>query len=194
VAQAKISHYDDLYDKLDMQEGTKKIYRLAATRHKATQDIGQVKNIRAKDGRLLRDPRENLNRWYEYFRDMSNIEFPHPPIISAKPTEGPVASIASSEVSEALRKMKNAKAPDPDEVPAEAWKLLSDRGIELLTTMFNKITTVEKVPPIWSTSVTVPIWKNKGEIGPRLQFSLWCFGLNKHIYKLFTFYSFYRYP
>jgi len=104
-----------------------------------------VKNIRAKDGRLLRDPREILNRWCKYFRDMSNIEFPHPPIISTNPTEGPVAPITSLEVSEALRRMKNSKAPGPDEVPAEACKLLGDRGIELLRTMFNEITIVEKV-------------------------------------------------
>jgi len=46
-----------------------------------------------------------------------------------------------------LRKTKNAKAPGPDEVLAEAWKMLGDPGIRLLTAMFNKITEEEKIPP-----------------------------------------------
>jgi len=60
--------------------------------------------------------------------------------------------------------MKNAKAPGPDKVPAEAWKSLGDPGIRLLTAMFKKITEDEKIPPVWSTSTTVPIWKNKGDV------------------------------
>jgi len=113
-----------------------------------------VKNIRAEDGRLLRDPTETLNRWCEFFRGISNTEFSHPPIPSAVRTQGPVAHITNSEMTEALRKMKNARAPGPDEIPAAARKFLGDRGLELLTTMFNNIT----------TSVTVPIWKNKGDV------------------------------
>jgi len=37
-------------------------------------------------------------------------------------------------------------------------------GICLLTAMFNKITEDEKLPPVWSTSTTFPMWKNKGDV------------------------------
>jgi len=60
--------------------------------------------------------------------------------------------------------MKRAKAPGPDDVPVEIWKLLGGRGIHILTTLFNRIISDEEIPPIWSTSTTVRIWKNKGDV------------------------------
>jgi len=65
---------------------------------------------------------------------------------------------------EAIRKMKRAKTPGPDEVPVETWKLLDAQGINILTTLFNRIISDEEAPPIWSASITVPIWKNKSDV------------------------------
>jgi len=119
VAMAKKAHFDELYDELETPKGAKEISPLAATRHVAIQDIGLAKNIRAVDGHLLTSPTEILDRWYEFFQGVSNVEFPHPPNTSAEPTLGPAPPITSKEVTEALRKMKNTKAPGPDEVLAE---------------------------------------------------------------------------
>ncbi len=51
------------------------------------------------------------------------------------------------------QKDEKRKDPGPDDVPAEAWKLLGHRGAEVLTRLFN------------CASVTVPIWKDKGDVG-----------------------------
>jgi len=48
-------------------------------------------------------------------------------------------------------------------MPAEAWKLVGDRGVQALTALFNRITGDDEAPLIWLTSTTVPIWKNKGD-------------------------------
>jgi len=72
VAKAKAAHHDELYKSLETSEGVKKIYRLAATRHKSSLDIGQVKNVRNQNGQLLRDPQQILDRWREHFRNISN--------------------------------------------------------------------------------------------------------------------------
>jgi len=66
VVQAKMAYYDELYNELET------IHRLAAKRYVAMQDIGQVKDILAEDGRLLRDLTEIMNRWCEFFRGISN--------------------------------------------------------------------------------------------------------------------------
>jgi len=54
VAKAKAVHFDELYNNPETPEGAKKIYRLAATRHTSSLDIGQVKNVRSDGGQLLR--------------------------------------------------------------------------------------------------------------------------------------------
>lgn len=61
--------------------------------------------------------------------------------------------------------MKNGKAPGPDGINAEAWKLLGHRGLEVLTRMFNEIINKGATPSAWAASVTVLIWKGKGDVG-----------------------------
>lgn len=164
VAVAKATHYNQLYEDLNTPEGTNDIFRLASARHRSTQDIGQVKHIKNANQQVLREPRDILQRWSEYFGGMCNEEFPHPPIRSIDPILGPVPLITVEEVEEAVRKMKNRKATGPDDIPAEVWKILGRQGAEFLTDLFNRIVTEDAVPPIWLTSITVPIWKGKGDI------------------------------
>ncbi|XP_058023966.1 A.superbus venom factor 1-like [Ahaetulla prasina] len=61
--------------------------------------------------------------------------------------------------------MKNSKAPGPDNLPTDFWKLKEVRGtgIPWLTEFFNAVINIEHLPTDWSTSVTVPIFKNKGD-------------------------------
>lgn len=164
VAEAKRTHYDRLYEELDEPGGENKIYRIADIRHRATLDIENVRCIKDSNNRTLHDPTAILRRWSEYYEDICNQEFPHPPIISADPIAGAVAQINTAEVTAALKKMKNGKAPGPDDVPAEVWKLLGRRGSEILTTLFNRIIADGAAPHEWSTSVTVPIYKGKGDV------------------------------
>ena len=164
VAAAKAAHYDQLYEQLDTREGANQVYRLAKTRHRSTQDIGQITNIKDKDHQVIRDPPAILRRWNEYFSSISNEEFPHPPIHSADPILGPTPLITSTEVGVAIKKMKNGKATGPDDIPAEVWKLLGREGISTLTDLFNQITHDDEAPAAWTTSTTVPIWKEKGDV------------------------------
>ncbi|MGL4932411.1 MAG: RNA-directed DNA polymerase, partial [Aeromonas sp.] len=164
VATAKARHYADLYARLDTPKGANQIYKLANARLRSTLDIGQVMNIKDAEHRVLRDPPAILQRWKEYFDSTCNEEFLHPPITSAAPVSGPVLPISLAEVEFAIKKMKSGKAPGPDDIPVEAWKLLGHRGVEVLTRMFNKIIDKGATPSAWAASVTVPIWKGKGDV------------------------------
>ncbi|KAK6764278.1 hypothetical protein RB195_024554 [Necator americanus] len=77
---------------------------------------------------------------------------------------GPLLPITAVEVSAALAKMKTNKATGPDDIPADDWKLLGDRGSVWFTTLFNKIVSEGRTPDVWQTSVTVTVWKGKGDI------------------------------
>ena len=60
--------------------------------------------------------------------------------------------------------MEDRKAPGPDDIPVEVWKLIGKQGCAILARLLNHFTTEGMVPPEWLTSVTVPVWKGKGDV------------------------------
>ncbi|EYB86958.1 hypothetical protein Y032_0270g847 [Ancylostoma ceylanicum] len=80
-----------------------------------------------------------LNRWSEHYSGMFNKKFPHPPLLSAFPVLGSVPQIQEEDVASAVAKMGNGRAPDPDNLPSEIWRIAEDEGIRCLTSFFNEI-------------------------------------------------------
>ncbi|KAK6734411.1 hypothetical protein RB195_017912 [Necator americanus] len=164
VSKAKSDRYKVVYDILDTREGERAVYRLVRARHRSTLDIEHTNIVKGADGAVLRRPGQIPERWREYYNHLCNEEFCHPPIPTVPSVEGPVLPITAVEVSAALAKMKSNKATGPDDIPADVWKLLGDRGSVRLATLFNKIVAEGRTPDVWQTSVTVPVWKGKGDI------------------------------
>ncbi|KAK6764279.1 hypothetical protein RB195_024554 [Necator americanus] len=144
VSKAKSDRYKAVYDMLDTREGERE--------------------ARGADGAVLRRSGQILERWREYYNHLCNEEFCHPSIPTVPSVEGPLLPITAVEVSAALAKMKTNKATGPDDIPADDWKLLGDRGSVWFTTLFNKIVSEGRTPDVWQTSVTVTVWKGKGDI------------------------------
>ncbi|KAK6743091.1 hypothetical protein RB195_010390 [Necator americanus] len=141
VSKAKSDRYKTVYDMLDTREGKRAVYRLVRARHHSTLDMEHTKIVKGADGAVLRRPGQILES-----------------------VEGPVLPITAFEVGAALAKMKWNMATGPDDIPADVWKLLGDRGSMWLATLFNKIVAEGRTPDVWQTSVTVPVWKGKGDI------------------------------
>uniref|UniRef100_A0A914WA90 Reverse transcriptase domain-containing protein n=1 Tax=Plectus sambesii TaxID=2011161 RepID=A0A914WA90_9BILA len=61
--------------------------------------------------------------------------------------------------------MKNQKAPGLDNLPADVWKLrkLLSTATTWLMAFFNAMVDSGRAPVKWATSITVPIFKNKGD-------------------------------
>ncbi|VDO77762.1 unnamed protein product [Heligmosomoides polygyrus] len=116
----------------------------------ASLDIRVVKSVKSADGRVLRKPVEVRERWEEFPRREAEEE---------QPTEGPIPPWTQEEVHKAIGKMKLGKAAGPDDVPAEAWKVLGDLGINWLTQFLNRITKEGRMPDDWRNSTIVPIFK-----------------------------------
>ncbi|KAK6756239.1 hypothetical protein RB195_014564 [Necator americanus] len=164
VSKAKSNRYKAVYDMLDTKEGERTVYRLVRARHRPTLDMEHNKIVKGADGAVLRRPGQILERWREYYNHLCNEEFCHSPIPTVPSVEGPVLPITAVEVRAALAKMKSNKATGPDDKPADVWKLLGDRGFVWLATPFNKIVAEGRTPDVGQTSVTVPVWKGKGDI------------------------------
>ena len=80
------------------------------------------------------------------------------------PNEGLTPAITRNEVEVALKGMKLGKAMGPDGIPVEVWKSLGEEGVDILLDLLQKIFEQEKMPEEWRDSVTVPIFKEKGDI------------------------------
>ncbi|KAK6013162.1 hypothetical protein OSTOST_21580, partial [Ostertagia ostertagi] len=100
-------------------------------------DIQRISDriIYDSDGVLLYDFNKIKNRWQEYFQEICNVEFPHPPPPKEPQIHGPIPRISENEVKEAVKKMKNMKATGPDDIPVEVWRQFG--GYSFLTELFN---------------------------------------------------------
>ena len=164
VAVAKDRAYDQLYQELDTKIGERKIFNLAKTRNKSTKDITHIRQIKDKDGNVLRKERDIIVRWKEYFESLLNEENERVLRGDGHSNYGPVTEITRAEVKVALAKMKNGKAVGPDGIPVEAWKALDEEGIDILWVLMRKIMETETIPEKWRESLLIPIFKEKGDI------------------------------
>ena len=60
--------------------------------------------------------------------------------------ERDVQDISGEEVKTGLMKMKKEKAQGPDDIPADAWIALGNKGVEFLLNFFNRLLQREKMP------------------------------------------------
>ncbi|KAK6751142.1 hypothetical protein RB195_002860 [Necator americanus] len=153
VSKAKSDRYKAVYDMLDTREGERAVYRLVRARQRSTLDMEHTKIVKGADGAILRRSGQILERWREYYNHLCNEEFCHPPIPTVSSVEGPVLPITAVEVSAAPAKMKSNKATGPDDIPADVWKLLGDRGSVWPATLFNKIVAEGRTPDAYTTAV-----------------------------------------
>ena len=90
--------------------------------------------IKAKDGNLLMEREDVLNRWSEYIEDLFQENRGEKPIIK-KYMDGP--PILKEEVSAAIRKMKHGKAVGPDNIPKTSARIIKSRKFGLIYTNFS---------------------------------------------------------
>ncbi|KFD54743.1 hypothetical protein M513_04443 [Trichuris suis] len=164
VSKAKAAHVKELYQELGTPQGELLVYKLAKARSRAAKDIDHYCQIKDKNGTILRKPKEILDRWKCHFSSIATKEFDHPSVSNGIELAGPVHEISTEEVKLALTKMKNGKATGADDLPSEFWKLSGPAGISWLTKLLNQVTAHKQISSAWKTSITIPIWKGKGDI------------------------------
>ncbi len=128
--------------------------------------------IQDKQGNLLLNSQERLDRWKEYFNDLLNIPFNIKasilnqitiPIIS--PTEQLRQNKLPSltEVQQAIKQMKNGRAPGNDNISADVLKAGGFPLAKWLHEIFVDIWQNEEIVENWTTAILVRLYKNKGD-------------------------------
>jgi len=114
-------------------------------------------------------PKSSIPRktWHTHFNDVFNPseqrQFTPPtfPQFQAK-DEILDAPFNIFELQLSIKKLKNSKAPGPDLIPNEVWKLLTGLSLEKITNLFQKVYDCGEVPAQWCQSLVTPLYK-KGQ-------------------------------
>ncbi|CAF2129927.1 unnamed protein product [Rotaria magnacalcarata] len=128
--------------------------------------------IKDKNGKLLVNSTDRLERWREYFCELFNIHSTVDPDVineiqittpSRSDLERQNAQPSIEEVERALNQMKSRKAPGSDEVTADILKAGGEPVIKWLHEIFNDVWENEKMVKEWSSATLVRLYKNKGD-------------------------------
>jgi hypothetical protein len=132
------------------------------TNKKSTSQSGCIKS---KDGNILTNKTDILQRWAEYIDDLFyDVREDQQKI--TKPMKGP--QILEAEVENAIKELKKGKAVGPDLIPVEAYEALDEWGIKKLTMLLNNIYDTGNIPADMLTSTFITLPKKRGTIATEL--------------------------
>ena len=117
--------------------------------------------IKAKDGTILLEKRDIMNRWTEYIGELFDDER-HAIQTFSTVTDG--AKILQSEVRTAVTMMNKGKSAGPDGIVTEMIEALEDFGIEELTKIINKIYEEGNIPEELCKSIFIALPKKPGAV------------------------------
>ncbi|XP_071653719.1 uncharacterized protein [Temnothorax longispinosus] len=116
-------------------------------------------------GNIMGDSERIKRTWKDFFQELLN---PHgrngdePPEEGLRGQEPQIESPSLAEVEEAIKKLKNNRAPGADNIPAELLKYGGDSLATAAHQLIGKIWDNEQIPEEWQLSIICPIHK-KGD-------------------------------
>ena len=125
------------------------------------------KPVKDKDGKVLTNLNEQMERWNEYFVNVLNRPEPDQPVIvepAGVDLNIKIDNIKKYEVKKAIKSLKNGKSAGIDEIPPEVFKSGGNDIIEYMYKLLNKIWQEEKIPTEWLKGLLVKLPK-KGDLG-----------------------------
>jgi len=148
---------------INRKKDTRKFYK--DVRILAKPPIATTLVCKDKDGNILSEKVQILERWQEYFKELLNPECES--TNSIKPYEGPINNLeleepSLEEINEIIKNMKPNKAAGPDEIIPEFIKnggpILKQKIHKLIVNIWKQ----EKIPNEWVEGILCPIYK-KGD-------------------------------
>lgn len=139
------------------------------TRKLARKKFKQNRPIKSKQGDVITNDEAKLNRWREHFMEVLNREdVEKDGQVAYVNEDGETDGInteppSRKEIKEAIRQMRNGKAPGVDNIAPELLTVDPDMTADLLHPLFTKIWSEEKMPKEWREGLLVKIPK-KGDL------------------------------
>ena len=163
VAISKQIKRSEFIADLQMDENPSKIFKVAKGMIKEKQDISGVNCLKDSTGRLIIEEEEVKSTWKKYMEKLMNEENMWDRDVTTEQKEGPACKITEREVLNALRMMKQDKAPGLSGISVELLKAVEDLSVEWLTDLCNSIIDEGRMPEDWKNSILIPVYKGKGD-------------------------------
>ncbi|BHF74096.1 hypothetical protein SprV_0401718000 [Sparganum proliferum] len=146
---------------------TRKLYRLI--RQVSGKPSTRSDSVRDVNGGFIADNSAKVERWREHFEHHLNFNVqPTTPLLSSSaeflpsPTYAvPYDPSSKGEVVDAIRKLRNNKAPGVDGIPAEIFKSCVDTLAPWFHEVIEREWRNEIVPDDWGSGIFVPILKKE---------------------------------
>ena len=120
-------------------------------------------SVKDKNGKILHEKQDICNRWKEYISELySETSHPDVSLNSTVDHSELEPDILIDEVREAIKNLKNKKAPGEDGVVSEMLKASGETGVNLMHRICCLIWKERKWPASWKKSVMVTLHK-KGD-------------------------------
>ena len=125
-----------------------------------------------KNGNLLNKKGEVQARWTEHFKEVLNRDQPENPVLSDEVYELELNDVIEEisiseptlgEVKQAIKRLKNGKAPGTDSITAELLKANIEFSATKIHQLLGKVWTFEKIPQPWKQGLIIKLPK-KGNL------------------------------
>jgi Reverse transcriptase (RNA-dependent DNA polymerase)/Endonuclease-reverse transcriptase len=166
VREAKEESWKEFGTKLEYDSrGNQKLFYRALKTLRSDKRT-ETTAIKDADGGILTGDKDIMNRWREHFQglldtgemtEQKNIGREEDDIDSIKNDKED--NITYEELKEAIKRLKNGKAPGEDKITTEMAKNMGEKGTCMLLEIMNRAWREEKVPNEWQLGLIVPIYK-----------------------------------
>jgi hypothetical protein len=165
IGKAKAVAREGFVNRLQSKDGRENLFRVMKQMVKENKDVVGMCCLKDNEGNILSDEGRVRDKWKEYMEKLMNEEnnFNKENLEEAPMKSGVFKLISVLEVREAVGGMKLGKVGGPTGVVAEMIKAAGEVGIEWLTELCNDIISQGSIPQDWYHSISVPIYKGKGD-------------------------------
>ena len=157
--KAKNDYYNKIcneIESLDRTHNPKLYQKVKQLRPRKLQSVEGVKN---KDGKVLFEEKDILERWVEYIGELYSDD--RPDICTDTNIIYNTVNISEMEVREIISKLPKGKSTGIDEIPAEFLQSMGIKGIEMMTWIINKCYNTGFQPEDFLKSIFIQLPKVK---------------------------------
>jgi hypothetical protein len=154
-----------LVEKLEEGDGKGNMFRVVKQMVAKNRDVVGDGCIKDEDGKVVVDQDRLKDVWRRYFEKLLNEEFDwdRDSLEAGHAVSGPAEKITTSEVRDAIGKMKAGKAVGPSGIGAEMLCAAGEAGVIWVTDLCNVIVKEGIIPADWRKSWLVTVFKGKGD-------------------------------
>src|SRR6218665_2880143 len=125
--------------------------------------------VKGENGGVLNEPTEVRKRWKEYFdklyNDPSEVDEEYLANIDERRNYEDIPDLGEDEVEAAIRKLKQRKATEPDNITTEELQPGTDGvGVRAMHRLCQAVWDKEELPAQWKRSIIIPIHKKKDRL------------------------------